>query len=84
MQNYKFDIISIGIETQKKNWLGAIQKDKWVWPNHVSDLNRLNDHVAVLYGVKEIPTTYLLDGNRNILKVNPTAQDLDEILTQRQ
>ena len=58
----KFDIISVGIETRKKYWLNAIEQDGLVWPNHVSDLKRLNDHVALLYGVREIPTTYLLDG----------------------
>ena len=79
----KFDIISIGIETRKKNWLVAIEKDKLIWPNHVSDINRLNDHVAVLYGVKEIPTTYLIDGNRNILGVNLTEEELNQVLSLR-
>ncbi len=79
----KFDIISIGIETNKERWLAAIEKDGLVWPNHVSDLNRLNDHIALLYGVREIPTTYLLDGEHNIIGVNLNEAQMDEILTHR-
>lgn len=79
----KFQIISLGMETSKQRWLAAIQKDKLIWKNHVSDIKRLNDHVALAYGVKEIPTTYLLDKNRSIIATNPTEKELDEILTQK-
>lgn len=79
----RLKIISLGMETSKSRWLSAIQKDKLTWENHVSDLKRLNDHVALTYGVREIPTTYLLDKNRQIIATNPTKQELDEILTQR-
>ncbi len=79
----KFTIISIGAESRKSSWLAAIEKDGLVWPYHISDLKRLDDHVALLYGIKEIPTTYLLDGNQNILKTNPTEQELNEILSLR-
>jgi len=80
----KFNIISVGVETQKKRWLAAIKKDKLVWDNHISDIKRLNDHVALKYGVREIPTSYLLDANRQIIGVNLSGEELDEILTQRQ
>jgi thiol-disulfide isomerase/thioredoxin len=79
----KLTIISVGIEIQKNYWLTAIQQDGLVWPNHVSDINRLYDHVALLYGIKEIPNTFLIDGNGQIIGVNLLEEKLDEILAQR-
>lgn len=79
----KFTIISVGIETNKKRWLAAIEKDGLVWPNHVSDIKRLYDHVALLYGIKEIPNTFLIDGAGQIIGVNLLAEELDERLAER-
>lgn len=73
----RFDIISIAMETRKSSWLNAIAQDKMVWKNHVSDINRMKDHVADLYGVKEIPTTYLLDKNHKVIAVNLSEAGLD-------
>ncbi len=79
----RFQIISLGMETNKKRWLSAIEKDQLIWDMHVSDIKRLDDHVALLYGVREIPTTYLVDAEQNIIATNPTEEQLDEILTQK-
>ncbi len=79
----KLTIISVGIETKKSRWLAAIEKDSLVWPHHISDLERLYDHVALLYGIKEIPNTFLIDGTGQIIGVNLKEEELDEILAQR-
>lgn len=79
----RFVILSVGIETKKTRWLNAIKKDNLYWPYHVSDLKRLNDHVALLYGIKEIPTTYLIDGEQQIIGVNLSDIKLEELLTHR-
>lgn len=80
----KFTIISVGIETKKEPWLAAIAQDGLVWKHHVSDLNRLYDHVALLYGIKEIPNSFLIDGTGTIIGVNLLKEKLDEILALRQ
>ena len=79
----KFTIISVGIETKKNRWLAAIEKDGLEWPHHVSDLNRLYDHVALLYGIKEIPNSFLIDGEGQIIGVNLLEEQLAEILAHR-
>ncbi len=76
-------IISVGIETNKKQWLKAISKDALNWKEHVSDIKRLSDHVALLYGIKEIPSSYLINGKGRIIGVNPLIEELDEILAKR-
>jgi len=78
-----FTVISVGIETNKNRWLAAIKKDKLEWPNHVSDINRLDDHVALAYGIKEIPNTFLIDGMGKIIGVNLSIEKLEEILAKR-
>lgn len=79
----KFTIISVGIETNKKRWLAAIEQDGLIWPHHVSDIKRLYDHVALLYGIREIPNTFLIDGTGQIIGVNLLVENLDELLAQR-
>lgn len=78
-----FTIISVGIETDKKRWLAAIKKDGLEWFSHVSDVKRLKDHVALLYGIREIPNTFLIDGTGKIIGVNLLTEKLDEILASR-
>ncbi len=78
-----FDILSVGIETDKSRWINAIQKDNLYWPNHVSGMQRLKDPIALLYGVREIPTKYLIDEKGMIIAVNPTFSELNEMLTQQ-
>lgn len=82
-QETAFKILSVGIETNKQQWLRAIEKDGLEWTEHVSDIQRLSDHVALLYGIKEIPSSYLIDGKGRIIGVNPSIDELDEILTKR-
>ena len=78
-----FSVISVGVETDRKRWLSAIEQDKLEWEEHISDLKRLYDHVALLYGIKEIPNNFLIDGDGEIIGVNLRIDQLDEILTYR-
>ena len=78
-----FTVISVGIEMKKERWLAAIKKDNLEWPNHVSDIKRLDDHVALAYGIKEIPNTFLIDGTGQIIGVNLSTEKLEEILAKR-
>jgi len=76
-----FEIISVGIETKKERWLAAIKKDGLNWKNHVSDFKRLKSPIAMDYGVREIPTKYLLNPNGVIIGVNPSFEELDKVLS---
>ena len=78
-----FAILSVGIETDKNRWLGAIQKDNLHWDTHVSEIKRFNSEVAKLYKINEIPTKYLIDGKGKIIGVNPTVKEIDKLLNKR-
>lgn len=75
-----FTIISIGMEKNRQAWERAIQRDNLYWPNHISDLKRMNDHVGQLYGVREIPTTYLINPQGVIVGVNLSEAEVDKLL----
>jgi thioredoxin-related protein len=57
--------------------LAAIEKDKLVWPNHVSDLQQWQSKVAAQYGVKGIPFTVLIDKEGKIIRTNLRGAELE-------
>ncbi len=72
IENYKqynnkgFEILSISLDDNKDKWLAAIAKDGLLW-KQVSDLNGWNNKVALLYGVRAVPASFLLDPQGKIV-----------------
>ncbi len=58
------------MESSKKRWVGAIEKDGLSWPYHVSDLKKWDAAPASLYGVRSIPRTFLIDREGIIVATN--------------
>lgn len=69
-----FEIFSVSLDTKKEPWLKAIEVDKLVWKNHVSELKGWKSKVSDLYELDGIPTSYILDREGKI-----TASDLNPI-----
>lgn len=67
------------MEQSKQKWLAAIKKDGLVWDNHVSDLKKWESEAIKPYGVRSIPTTFLIDREGNIAALNPKANLQTEI-----
>lgn len=59
------------IESAKKKWIAAIEKDQLTWDSHVSELKHWNSAITQVYGVRSIPQTFLLDREGNIAAINP-------------
>ncbi len=75
-----FQILSIAIETDRKRWHSAIEKDGYEWPWHYSSLTRFKDLLADEFGVKQIPTKFLINPEGVIIAVNPSFSDIRAIL----
>lgn len=71
-----FTVYSISLDKSKDQWLGAIEKDKLEWPYHVSDLQGWNADGARIYGVRSIPTNFLLDSKGVIVAKNLRGEAL--------
>jgi len=67
------------MEQSKKKWLAAIEKDGLIWDNHVSDLKKWDSAASKKYGVRSIPTTFLIDRDGKIAALNPRANLEEEI-----
>lgn len=82
-----FTIVSVAIEGNEGPWSRAIEKDNLHWPYHILDLTTsqrfFNGKIADLYGVKQIPTSFLLDPQGIIIGVDLSPRQLDKLLAKR-
>jgi len=65
-----FTVYSVSLDKSKDAWEKAIKDDKLEWSNHVSDLNWWNAKYAAVYGVRSIPSNFLIDGDGIIVAKN--------------
>ena len=78
-----FEVLSIGVENNEKRWKSAIEKDGLSWKYHIAQMDRFKSPIVSQYGVKEIPTKYLLNQKGEIIGVNLSAGEIDQMLSRR-
>ncbi|MDR2121291.1 MAG: AhpC/TSA family protein [Tannerella sp.] len=64
-----FDIFSVSLDRTKEAWLKGIADDGLTW-THVSDLKYWHSAPAALYGVRAIPSNFLIDKDGVIVAKN--------------
>lgn len=69
------NIIGVSLDKDGSKWKEAIAKDGLTW-NHVSNLQFWSDPIAVLYNIKSIPATYILDEKGIIIATNLRGDEL--------
>lgn len=87
-QNFKkgadFEIISIAVEQSERRWPAAVQKYDLNWKYHTLDkatsLRFFDSPIAKDYGVKEVPTTFLVDEKGQIIGVNWSVEKITDYL----
>ena len=81
-----FTILSISMDRsdQRNEWIQAIEKDGMTW-TQVSDLKSWDNEVAVQYGIRGIPSNFLIDPAGKIiakdLRGEHLQRKLSEVLT---
>lgn len=81
-QKYKdkgFTVYGVSLDRNRESWLKAIQDDELTW-TQVSDLEFWNSKAAALYGVRAIPSNFLIDPNGRIIARNIKGEDLQNKL----
>ena len=81
--NKGLEIFSIAMDKSEARWKAAIAKDNLKWKTHGSNLQRMKGEVGSLYGVREIPTKYLIDQKGYIIATNPTFEEIDRLLQEK-
>ncbi|KAA3647615.1 MAG: TlpA family protein disulfide reductase [Bacteroidetes bacterium] len=62
-----FTVYSVSLDKAKGAWQNAIMQDGLAWPYHVSDLKAWAAEGARIYGVRSIPSAFLIDGDGIII-----------------
>ncbi len=77
-------LVSIAIERDSAAWLTALRRDNRHWPHQVMDasasLRFLSGPLSDLYGVNQVPTSFLIDPAGRIVAVNPELGVLEGLL----
>lgn len=74
-----FEVLGISLDSKKENWLAAIAEDGLRW-KHVSDLKGWKNEVAVQYGIRAVPSNFLIDPTGKIVAQNLRGQKLLDFL----
>ncbi|MBW0156163.1 MAG: AhpC/TSA family protein [Sediminibacterium sp.] len=71
-----FEIFGVSLDVSAMQWKKAIDKDALPWLN-VSDLKGADNEAALIYGVYEIPSNFLIDPSGKIIAKNLRGENLE-------
>lgn len=77
-ENYKdknFAVLGVSLDRTREQWLAAIEKDKLSW-TQVSDLKFWDSEAAVLYCIRWIPMSFLIDPEGKIVAIGLEGEEL--------
>jgi thiol-disulfide isomerase/thioredoxin len=72
-----FEIFSVSLDEDKKDWQKAITKDKITWLQ-VNDPRGWNAQTAVNWNIFQLPTSYLINKKGDVVSIDPEGKELDE------
>ncbi len=75
----QIEIIGISLDKDPSKWIKAIEKDKIKY-TQVIDPNGFDAKTAELFGVEELPTTYLFNQNGILVSINPSEEQLHNLI----
>lgn len=81
-QDAGFTVVSVGIESSAERWRQAIERDGLIWDFHIGQFDNFKSPIAQQYGVRQLPTKYLIGPHGGIIAVNPSVVEVEEILSE--
>ena len=70
-----FAVLGVSLDRNRDQWLAAIEKDKLAW-TQVSDLKFWDSDAAVLYCIRWIPMSFLIDPEGKIVAIGLEGEEL--------
>lgn len=80
--NAGFEIVSIAIEQNSRNWQRAIETDGMAWKYHAAEFGQFNGPLARLFNIRSIPTTFLISPEGVIMGVRLSPEMIEKMLRQ--
>lgn len=78
--DYRIDFLGVSFDTDREACLQAIKKDGLEWPQ-VSELKKWKEtQIAKQYGIRWIPTVYVIDPKGEVLFAGNDLDELEELL----
>lgn len=71
-----FEVVAISLDDKKAPWLKAISTDGLPW-KHISDLKGWKSDLAIQYGIRSIPASFLVDKDGKIIAKNLRGKELE-------
>lgn len=71
-----FEVVGVSIDKSKEKWLKAIEEDQIPWI-HLSDLKAGKNEAAIAYGIRAVPSTFLLDKEGKIIARSLRGAELE-------
>lgn len=75
-----FIVFNVSLDRDATAWKKGIETDKLDWPYHVSDLKGWYSKHAAAYGVRQIPSNFLVDEKGVIIEKDLRGPALDAAL----
>ncbi len=74
-----FEIFSVSLDEEKKNWTRAISKDKISWLQ-VIDPRGWDAQTAINWNISALPTSFLIDKDGKLIAMDLEGKDLEKAL----
>lgn len=68
-------IVSVSVDQNITAWKKAVKEEKMPWSN-IANLPSDGQEIMEFFGIKSVPTMFLLDGNNQILLSDPTFEQV--------
>lgn len=81
-EKQRLQIVGISLDTDKEKWLKAVAKDKIDYLQ-LNDPKGFDASTAMLFGVEELPASFLFDPSGKLIAINPTPQQIRNTLNQK-
>ena len=75
------NIVSVSLDEKSEEWKKAIVADKLTWTN-ISNLKNFEDPIAVQYGIKLIPSTFIIDATGKVVAKDLRGAELKAKIAQ--
>ena len=78
----RLEIIGVSFDSKKLQWSAAVEKLGMTWPQ-MSDLKGWESAASAIYGIRSIPSNFLLDPEGKIVAMDLREQKLLDVLAEK-